>query len=544
MPPAVRTGLPPHLERFRTAGAWRGRTVAQAARELAMRSPDARVFFGAQPEYDAARMVADAEALAASLFELGVRPGAVVSFQLPNWPEAAVVDLACALAGAVVTPIVPIYRDAEVGQMLADSGSRVHFATESFRGFDYAAMLDRVRPQLPALGHVVWVRGARGAAGYEALVAGGRGRRVPLPEVDPSAVKLLLYTSGTTGRPKGVLHSHDTLARFIDNCARHWRVQPGEPLLMPSPVTHITGYGFGLEMPFLAGTRTLLMETWDAAEAARLIEANGVVGTVSATPFLQELADTVRRTGTRLPSLRFFGCGGAAVPPDLVRNANATFAQGCAFRVFGCSEAPMVTLGWLGREHAELAATTDGEIHDYEVRIVDDAGAGQPRGAPGEILVRGPAMFMGYADEAQTREAITPDGFFRTGDLGLVTAEGAVVVTGRKKDLIIRGGENISPKEIEDVLHRHEGVAEAAVVSMPHPRLGEGVCAYVVVRPGHALEAAAVIAHVAASGLARQKCPERVEIVPALPKTASGKVRKDLLREDVRARLAASCPPA
>lgn len=539
MPSAVRTGLPQHLERFRATGAWRDRTVALAARELALRSPDARVFFGAAPEYDAARVVADAEALAASLVELGIRPGEVVSFQLPNWPEAAVVDLACALVGAVVTPIVPIYRDAEVGQMLADSGSRVHFATESFRGYDYAAMLERVRARLPALGQVVWVRGARGAAGYDALVTGGRGRGVPLPDVDPSAVKLLLYTSGTTGRPKGVLHNHDTLTRFIDNCARHWHVRPGESLLMPSPVTHITGYGFGLEMPFLAGTRTLLMETWDAAEAARLIDAHGVVGTVSATPFLQELAETAKRTGTRLPTLRFFGCGGAAVPPDLVRNANSTFAQACAFRVFGCSEAPMVTLGWLGREHAERAATTDGEIRDYEVRIVDDAGAELPLGAPGEILVRGPAMFVGYADAAQTRDALTPDGFFRTGDLGLVTANGAIVVTGRKKDLIIRGGENISPKEIEDVLHGHLGIAEAAVVSMPHPRLGEGVCAFVVARPGHSLEPAAVIAHVAASGLARQKCPERVEIVAALPKTASGKVRKDLLREDVRIRLAA-----
>jgi acyl-CoA synthetase (AMP-forming)/AMP-acid ligase II len=280
------------------------------------------------------------------------------------------------------------------------------------------------------------------------------------------------------------------------------------------------------------------MESWNAAEAARLIDAFGVVGTVSATPFLQELADVAIRTGTRLPSLRFFGCGGAAVPPDLVRNANSAFAQSCAFRVFGCSEAPMVTLGWLGRDNAELAATTDGQIHDYEVRVVDEAGQALAREQTGEILVRGPAMFLGYADDAQSRESITEDGFFRTGDVGLVTQEGSVIITGRKKDLIIRGGENISPKEVEDVLHRLEGVAEASVVSMPHPRLGEGVCAYVVLRSAHDLDSAKIIAHVAASGLAKQKIPERIEIVESLPKTASGKVRKDILREDIRRKVA------
>jgi acyl-CoA synthetase (AMP-forming)/AMP-acid ligase II len=529
--------LPSHLSRYQAAGAWRGKTVAVAARELALQAPDLVVFPGGAAEYDAARLVAEAEWLAASLVELGIQSRDVVSFQLPNWHEAAIINLACALIGAVATPIVPIYRDAEVGQMLADSGSRLHFSAETFRGFDYAAMLERLQPALSRLVHIFYVRGSRGVEGFEALVANGRGRPLQVRDVASSDVKLLLYTSGTTGRPKGVLHSHDTLTRFIDNCVHHWNVQPGELLLMPSPVTHITGYGFGLEMPFLAGTRTLLMEVWNAVEAARLIDEHCVVGTVSATPFLQELADTASRTGTRLPTLRFFGCGGAAVPPDLIRSANATFAQSCAFRVFGCSEAPMVTLGWLGRHHAELAATTDGEIHDYEVRIVDESGVEQPGGTPGEILVRGPAMFMGYADDVQTREAISADGFFRTGDIGLVTEDGAIIVTGRKKDLIIRGGENISPKEIEDVLHRLAGVAEAAVVSMPHTRLGEGVCAYIVTRPGHSLEATAVIAHVAASGLARQKCPERVEIVDALPKTASGKVRKDLLREDIRQRL-------
>jgi len=534
-----REEVPTHLARYVKSKVWRGRTVAQSAVELASRSPELNIFPGSVPEYDLGRLVADAEALAASLQELGVRSGDVVSFQLPNWQEAAIINIACAFVGAVVTPIVPIYRDAEVGQMLLDSGSRLHFTAETFRSFDYAAMLERLRPTLPQLMSVGFVRGTTSAFNLQDMISAGRSRKLKAHDVRSSAVKLLLYTSGTTGRPKGVLHSHDTLTRFIENCNRHWQVKVGELLLMPSPVTHITGYGFGLEMPFISGTRTLLMESWNAAEAARLIDAFGVVGTVSATPFLQELADVAMRTGTSLPSLRFFGCGGAAVPPDLVRNANSTFTQSCAFRVFGCSEAPMVTLGWLGRENAERAATTDGQIQDYEVRVVDEAGQALAREQTGEILVRGPAMFLGYADDAQSRESITEDGFFRTGDVGLVTREDSVIITGRKKDLIIRGGENISPKEVEDVLHRLEGVAEASVVSMPHPRLGEGICAYVVLRSGHDLDTPKIIGHVAASGLAKQKIPERIELVDSLPKTASGKVRKDILREEIRRKVTA-----
>jgi acyl-CoA synthetase (AMP-forming)/AMP-acid ligase II len=535
MPIAVRAT---HLDRFAGSPLWRGRTVADAARALAEREPHRAVFFGADPVYTVEQSVIDAEALAASLHELGVRTGDVVSFQLPNWSEAAVIDLACALVGAVVTPIVPIYRDAEVQQMLADSGSVVHFTAGSFRNFDYATMLTRLKPSLPKLREVIFARRREGRTLSELILA-GRGRSPSLPQVAADAIKLLLYTSGTTGRPKGVLHTHNTLACFIESCARHWKIAPGEALLMPSPVTHITGYGFGLEMPFISNTRTVLMESWNAATAAALIDEHELIGTVAATPFLAELVDVAKQTGTGLRTLRFFGCGGAAVAPELIHSANETFHQASAFRVFGCSEAPMVTLGWLGRENAERAATTDGEIVDYEVKIVDGGGSQVANGTQGEILVRGPAMLAGYADETQTREAITADGYFRTGDLGVTGPDRSLTVTGRKKDLIIRGGENISPKEIEDAIYRHSGVAEVAVVSMPHPRLGEGVCAFVVPRKDHTLDANAIVTHVSALGLARQKCPERVEIVSTLPKTASGKVRKDLLRAEIREKLTA-----
>jgi acyl-CoA synthetase (AMP-forming)/AMP-acid ligase II len=303
---------------------------------------------------------------------------------------------------------------------------------------------------------------------------------------------------------------------------------------MPSPVTHISGYANGLEMPLVAGTRTILMEAWNADEALELIEEYGVVGTVAATPFLVELADRARAAGKRLPTMRFFACGGAAVPPELIPAANGAFENLRAFRVFGASEVPLVTYGWPQDE--ALAATTDGEVVDYEVRIVDEDGREVPQGTEGEILAKGPAMMLGYADKAQSEAAITNDGFFLTGDLGTLDASGALTITGRKKDLIIRGGENISAVEIEDVLRTHAQVRDASVVAMPHERLGEGVCAYIICEGGQPV-AQSLIDHVIASGLAKQKIPERWEFVDDYPRTASGKIRKDQLRADVKAKV-------
>ncbi|HEY6870490.1 MAG TPA: AMP-binding protein [Novosphingobium sp.] len=529
----------PHQQAFLGRGLWDERTIADMADALAEADPDFIAVRDGATTLTRAQLLADAAALARSLADRGLRPGEVVAFQVPNWHEAAVINLAAALSGLVINPIVPIYRDREVAQMLADCGARSLFVAASFRNFDYAAMAARLRAQLPGLTHVFTVRGT-GADDYAALVAEGAGRPFERPRVDPLGVKLVLYTSGTTGRPKGVLHSHVTLARILRTSSRHWGVAPGEATLMPSPVTHISGYANGLEAPLVCGTRTILMESWNAAQALDLIEGHDVVGTVAATPFLVELAQAARDAGRVLPSFRFFACGGAAVPGDLIPAANAAFANCHAFRVFGASEVPLVTYGWPHDEH--LAATTDGQIVDYAVRIVDAEDNDLPDGQEGEILARGPGMLLGYVDAGQTAESITADGFFRTGDLGVRSAGGALIITGRKKDLIIRGGENISAKEIEDVLHGHPAVREAAVVAMPHARLGEGVCAYVIAR-AEPPERSELIAHVVASGLARQKIPERFEFVADLPRTPSGKVRKDLLRADIKERVEAAARP-
>lgn len=521
----------PHQRAFADQGLWDERTIADMAITLADADPGFVALVDGDRAITRAELLADAAALSAALHARGLRPGDVVAFQVPNWAEAAVINLAAAMSGLVVNPIVPIYRDHEVSLMLADCRARAFFVAASFRNYDFAAMAARIAPALPDLAHVFTVRGA-GEQDYAALLAEGRGQGFTRPQVDPLGVKMVLYTSGTTGRPKGVLHSHVTLARVLAESGRFWGLKPGEATLMPSPVTHVSGYANGLEAPLVCGTRTVLMESWDAQAALDLIDRHQAVGTVAATPFLVELAAAARASGNRLPSFRYFACGGAAVPADLIPAANAAFENCRAFRVFGASEVPLVSFGWPQDE--ALAATTDGKIVDYTVRIVDDEDRDLPDGQEGEILARGPGMLMAYADAQQTAEAITADGFFRTGDLGVRSPEGAITITGRKKDLIIRGGENISAKEIEDVLHTHPAVKEASVVAMPHERLGEGVCAYVIAA-GDAPTAEALAAHVAHSGLARQKIPERFEFVADFPRTASGKVRKDQLRAMIRA---------
>jgi len=286
----------------------------------------------------------------------------------------------------------------------------------------------------------------------------------------------------------------------------------------------------------------VFMERWNAAEAVDIIEREQVSASMGATPFLHELLDEATRRGLRLPSLRLFACGGAEVPPALIRRAGEVLENCRAFRVFGSSEAPLVTLGFVRDGTTALAAETDGEVVHYEVRIVDDDGRALPPGQEGEICVRGPAMSLGYANPDQSAESFDAQGFFATGDLGRLTPERAIVITGRKKDLINRGGEKISAKEVEDILHRHPAISEAAVVSMPHERLGETVCAYVVVKAGHSLGLDELLDSVAQAGVARQKYPERLVVVERFPRTASGKVRKDQLRLDIRARLRAVTP--
>jgi acyl-CoA synthetase (AMP-forming)/AMP-acid ligase II len=514
-----------------------GSILAESAQERAQASPDAIAFLepdGRHVSFGA--VFAEAQAVASGLRTLGLEPGDTISFQLPNWREAVAVNLAAAMLGLRVNPITPIYREAELRMILQDCGSKLIFIPHAFRSQDFARMFEDLRPELPALRHVLTVRhSAEPGRSYEWLRAMGaaQGAFAPLPAPAETA-KLVLYTSGTTGRAKGAIHTHASIQACLAGCVEHWRMTAKDAVLMASPVTHITGYLFALELPFHCGSPALLTERWDPNAALELIDGFGLTTAFGATPFLKELLDAAEQMERRLPTLRLFPCGGASVPPELIRRAFRVTERCRAFRIYGATEAPMVTKGFLEDDERDLAAETDGRVTGYEVKITGADGRAPPPDEAGELRVRGPAMFAGYTDPDETAKALDDEGFFHTGDLG-VLRDGAIVVTGRLKDLIIRGGENLSPVEIENALERHPAVGEAAVVAAPHPRLGEGVAAFLRAAPSSGeLTVQEVAAFLDGLGLARQKFPERVEYLPDFPRTASGKVRKDLLRETLR----------
>jgi len=516
---------------------WRNTTIAREAWKKAELHPDRiAIFLEDAPDVSYGEFADEARRLISAFQRLGLQQGDVVSFQLPNWREAVPLDIAAAALGLIVNPIVPIYRDAELRYILKDARTRAFLIPEKFRSTDYVNMVQDLRAELPDLEHVIMVRGEQdypGVLRFEQLVDCEPVDLQALPDIDPNYPKCRLYTSGTTGFPKAVIHTHNTL-NYVQECSiQHSKTTADDVMVMPSPVTHITGYSSGLNMSFVSPARSALMARWDANAAIDFIHRVNGTMTVGATPFLVELLDAAEQRGDGLPSMRQFSCGGAAVPPQVIRRAYEVLDNCIAVRVYGSTEAPLITYGW--RDDPELAATTDGHLFAFEVQILDEQGVEVSAGEDGEIAARGPGMLLGYADPQQDAEAHTEDGFFLTGDIGHITAQGAVLITDRKKDIIIRGGENLSAKEIEDALHHHAAIREVAVVSMPHERLGEGVCAVVILAEGHKQLALEEVARFTdEQGLARQKIPERLVLVDDLPRTPSGKVRKDVLRKQLK----------
>ncbi|MGE0219010.1 AMP-binding protein [Mycolicibacterium sp.] len=490
-------------------------TLADALRRATRDTPDRVLVRDDAVTLTCAGLLGQATALAHALLRR-MPVGSVVSFTVPNWHEAAVIYLGATLAGMVVNPILPSLRDHELAFILADAGSRAIFIPETFAGHDYVAMLDRVRAGLADPPEVVVLRGDPG--GHPAfdplLTEPGTGT---LPDLDPTGTRMVLYTSGTTGRPKGVLHSHDSLAALIAQLGRYWRVEPGDTFLVPSPIAHIGGSIYAFECPLLLGTEAVLMQRWDPDAAVALMREHRCTHMAGATPFLTGLLDAAQRAGTRLPDLKVFICGGASVPPSLIRTAAEYFENTAVSRVYGSTEVPVTTVGSL--DDVERAADTDGRPGIAEVVLVD-----------GEIRARGPQMFTGYLHAEDDAGSFDEAGFFRTGDLGRWTADGHLVVTGRAKDIIIRNGENISPKEVEDVLVTHPAISEAAVVGVPDPRTGERACAVLVAAQPAGLDTAALREFLQDRGLATFKAPEQVVWVEALPKNDAGKVLKHRIR--------------
>jgi acyl-CoA synthetase (AMP-forming)/AMP-acid ligase II len=514
----------------------RPQTLPHAILATARARPDVPVIFHGAAYCEAvslADLVDRAARCAAAFLSLGVQPGDTVAVQVPSRIEGVIAQAAAVLAGAVLVPVVPIYGPHELGFILRESRARLLVTPDRWGRRDYLADLHRLGG-CPDLSSVAVIADSvpQRYIDFRQLVNGSEPLATPTTAA-PDDLCLLVYTSGTTGQPKGVQHTHTTLLAELRT--RLTGVASDSVILAAFPSGHVAGT-LGLLRMLLQGVPHVVMDAWDATTAARLIDEHGVTATGGTPFFLTTLLDLADKVD--LSCLREYGVGGASVPPSVIERAHQHGIM--AFRAYGSSEHPTVS-GGSSEDTLDKRAHTDGRLLDgVEVRIVGDALQNLPAGTPGEILSRGPELFIGYRDSALDAEAFLPGGWFRTGDIGVLDSDGYLTITDRRKDLIIRGGENLSSKLIEDILAEHEAVAEASVVAVPDPLYGERVCAFVVLRPAAALSLTDIRAHFSGTGTARHLTPERLEIVDDLPRTATGKVRKDELRRRLHSSAALS----
>lgn len=522
--------------RYVADGLWTDETLGSILADGFRETPDQVVAFRSDVRpwrgtyadaYDHARRVA------AGLRAQGVQPGDPVAFQIPNWPEAAWTFWAVALLGAVPVPIVHFYGPKEVGFILAQSGARLLITADRFGHLDFLGNLETLRPTLPALEQVFVVGDdvPEYAQSFDVLYEHGQ---VDGPEpTDPMAPALIAYTSGTTSDPKGVVHSHRTIGFEIKQLAQMGGTA-GRPVLVGAPVGHGIGMLAALLIPVHKRDAIHLIDVWDPERVLAAMLEDEISSGSGATFFLTSLLDHPDFTPAHAALMTKIGLGGSSVPAAVGERAESLGMS--TVRSFGSTEHPSIT-GCTHDDPRDKRLTSDGRaLPGVEIQLRDDDGAIVGPGEPGEIWSRGPDCFIGYTDPVLTKAAFDDDGWFGTGDIGVLDDDGYLSIVDRKKDIIIRGGENISALEVEELILRMPGVAEVAVVAAPDERLGEHGCAFVRMLPdgGSAPDVAAVRTHLEDAGLARQKWPEEIHGVEEFPRTPSGKIQKFVLRDRVR----------
>lgn len=533
------TTLTTELVRERSAsGVWEDRILGEVLRATAASRPDDLAIVDVRGRLTYGELAASVDDAAIGLLELGVRPGDVVAVQMPNWSEFIVVAFALERIGAVINPIAPIFRQRELRTMFRLARPVVVIVPADFRGFDYASMLGELVPETPSLRTVVVVDGqdGQGDLSWAGLVALGRESQIDRQVLDlltpnPNDVYEIIFTSGTTGEPKGVMHTHNTLWAATQAMIDTQSFTSTDVFHMASTFAHQTGLLFGVRLFVQTGGAGVFQDVWDAAVFADLIERERITSSAGAAPFL---ADVLRVDGLEardLSSWRVFGCFGAPIPLPLLEEA----ARRLPCRVmpgWGMSEVGLVTSA-APSDPDDMVMTTDGRaLPAMAVRVVGDGGHDVEPGVEGDLLCQGCGEFVGYVQgRAFTEACYTADGWFSTGDRATMSSEGFIRITGRTKDLVIRGGENVPVKEIEDLLARHPKVRTAAVVAAPHERLGEIGCAFVVAEDDESLEFAELRDYLAAAGVTRQFWPERLHVLAEMPMTPSGKIQKFKLRE-------------
>lgn len=494
--------------------------------------------------YTFAELDERSDRLAAYLIgEAGVESGDIVSVQVPNWAEFTLIYIGILKAGAVINPLMPKFRESELLYRMKKCRTKVLFAPAYFHGIDYVEMVNGILPQLPALNKVVFVtkQGEYDTPGFdrlEQILAHTEPVRQYVA-ADADDVVVVLFTSGTEGRGKGVMLTHNNFAANMKGYIAMTQLNCMDSMLMPVPVAHATGMMYGVTVPFMVGYKSVLLEKFDAEESLKLIEKEHCTAIEGPTVIAVDILHFVDTDPGRydISSLRYFYCGGSPIPRTIVEKGLKMGIH--ILGIYGATEsAPHCIVAPF--HPVEKVLTTDGKpVPGIEVKIVDDHGNEVPPWTEGEEYSRGPSVFVGYLDDPELTDRALCDGWYRSGDLCHMDGDGYIRITGRKKDVIIRGGENISSTEIEDMLLLHPNVRAAAVVAYPDERLGERACAYLILNdPAQTVDLETVRVHMASHNVAKYKWPERVEVTAEFPKNESGKILKYKLREDIKAKLA------
>ena len=522
--------------------AWNDMILTDYFDEVVSSSPESTAVVGyrvaneERTELTYGQLDAIATRMAAGLAELGVGKGEVVSCQLPNWWQMIALNLACMRIGAVLNPLMPIFRERELRFMLGHAETRVLVVPQSFRNFNYAEMVANIRADLPGLKHVLVIDG-QGDDSFEKVLLERAWEKETdtaalFAERKPSADEViqLLFTSGTTGEPKGVLHTSNTLFSNVRPYAERLHLNADDVIMMSSPMAHQTGFLYGVLLPVYLKSRVVLQDIWDAKAFGRIASTEKPTFTMASTPFLADLIDTASTATGNLGSLRIFVSAGAPIPGALVERA-AGILPARIISAWGMTENGAVTMT-RPEDDASRASHSDGVALPFmEVKVENDQHEQLGAGQEGNLLVRGASLFVGYLKRPELY-SVDADGWFATGDLATIDADGYIRITGRTKDVIIRGGENIPVVEIENLLYKHPGISAVALVGCPDQRLGERMCAYVALHNGYTqLSLAEIAEFLAEQGVARNYLPEYLEVMAELPRTPSGKIQKFKLRE-------------
>ncbi|WP_284035895.1 AMP-binding protein [Neobacillus sp. 114] len=524
---------------------WSNKTILDYLKEAIEKYPEKAAIIDKKSRYTYKELGRLVDRVALGLLELGLKKGDVISIQLPNWNEFVILHFAATRIGAISNPLIPIYRDREIGFMVKLAESKMIVVPDEFRGFNYPEMIERLKPQWPSLEHifVVGEKVPEGMKSFSYLMdAPWEEQREPsaLDQIalNPNEVTEIIFTSGTTGEPKGVMHTHNTVTFASELWIDHFQLTSNDVIFMASTFAHQTGFLYGVRLPAIYGGSAVYQDIWNPEEFIQLIEKEKITFTTAATPFLQ---DTINFNGIEkydLSSLRYFAAIGAPIPRTLVKQARQKLpAQ--ILSGWGQTENGLVTLT-LANDTEEKLTSTDGKAFPgLEVKVVDAVGNQLPPNVEGSLLVRGPSLFVGYLKRIELTRSEFDGEWFITGDRAMIDEDGYIRITGRNKDIIIRGGENIPVAYVENVLYEHLDVSVVQIVAMPDARLQEKACAFISMKQGAApLTFDAMKAFLAERGVAKQYWPEHLEVIDDFPRTPSGKIQKFRLRDMINEKFA------